>query len=166
MQQPAIIEKPQLHVVGFEAPFISVLSPDANNFQVIGELWSKICDGAKNVSNRFGDNMFGIVYAIPEHQRSHPHELKYVAAVAVDSPGDVPDGMVARTIDAGTFAVFKHVGPIRTLGETCDEIYRKWLPQSDFVPGNQPDIEVYGAKFNSESDDSEMEYCVSIIPST
>ncbi len=141
-----------------------MLSPDANNFRVIGELWSKICDGVNNVRNRIGDDMFGVVYVLPEQQRSHPHELQYIAAVAVDSVSDVPDGMVAQTIKAGTFAVFKHIGPIRTLGETCDEIYRQWLPQSDFTPGEQPDIEVYGARFNSESDDSEMEYWVSVTP--
>ncbi len=72
--------------------------------------------------------------------------------------------MVAHTISAGTFAVFTHRGPISGIGDTCREIYQQWLPASRYAPGDIADIEVYSARFNPESDESEMEYWVSVIP--
>lgn len=162
MQQPQIVEKPILTVVGLETPFIHALSPDANNHRVIGPLWDRFCHRAKEVAHRTGDEMYGIIYSRPESERSHPHELQYIAAVAVNSIDKIPAGMTSRTIPAGTFAVFLHRGPITRIADTCRWIYRVWLPQSQWEHSQIADVEVYGERFNCESETSEMEYWISV----
>ena len=40
--------------------------------------------------------MYGVIYGRPEGERSHPHELQYIAAVAVNGPGGQARLEVAR----------------------------------------------------------------------
>lgn len=164
MLQPQIVEKLELKVVGIEAAFIHSLSPDATNLAVIGPLWQKFSQRAGQVPNRIGREMFGIICDRPKVERSHPDELQYLAGVAVSSADKIPEGMIARTVPAGTFAVFLHRGPIRAIGATMHEIYRVWLPQSAYRHAQIADIELYDRRFCMDSDDSEMEYWISVMP--
>ena len=164
MLEPQIVQKPALIVVGLEASFIHALSPQTNNFKVIPPLWDKFTHRAGEVSNRLGKAMYGIIYGRPETERSHPHELQYIAAVAVSRADKIPEGMVSWTIPAGTFAVFLHRGPIQNIGDTCYEIYRVWLPQSPWQHSEIADVEVYDERFDCESEKSEMEYWISVTP--
>ena len=123
MLQPLIVDKPELKVIGIEAPFISVLSPDATNAQVIGPLWDKFLHLVKQIPNRVGNAMFGVIDDVPESKRSHPHEMMYLASVPVSALSTVPAGMIAKSVPPATFAVFTHRGPIRNIGHTVREIY-------------------------------------------
>jgi predicted transcriptional regulator YdeE len=161
---PQILHKPELLIVGLEAPFISVLSPDANNFQVIGRLWEQLGQRAGEVSNRIGHDMFGLCFDRPAAERRHPHEMQYLAGVRVSSTADIPPGMVAHTVPAGTFAVLTHRGPIKTFGSTVAAIYRDWLPQSGFKHAGTTDVELYDHRFCVDGPDSEMEYWVPVVP--
>ncbi len=162
MLGPVIVDKPEMRIVGLEATFISALSPDATNFAVIGPLWQRFMSMAGGVANRIGDAMYGIIYGRPENERAHPHEMQYLAGVAVSSTAELPEGMVTRTIPAGTFAVFTHRGPIKTIGDTVAEIYRVWLPQSQYQHAGIADVELYDRRFRMSDEDSEMEYWISV----
>jgi AraC family transcriptional regulator len=164
MFKPQIVEKPELRVIGYESPFVSAMSPDATNFQVVGPLWGRFTQNCKSVVGQVGDAMFGVIYGRPPTERSHPHELQYIAGVAVTLAAVVPVGMVARTIPAGTFAVFTHHGPISKIGETMDAIYRDWLPQSAYRHAQVADVELYDRRFRMNEPDSEMEYWISVAP--
>jgi AraC family transcriptional regulator len=164
MLTPQIVDKPELVVVGLEAPFISVLSPDANNFSVIGRLWEQFGHQAGKVPNRIGHDMFGLCFDRPAVERRHPHEMQYLAGVRAGSLADIPKGMTAHTVPAGTFAVFTHRGPIRNFGDTVAEIYRVWLPQSGYRHAGVADVELYDDRFCVDGDDSEMEYWIPVVP--
>ncbi|MEK6260003.1 MAG: GyrI-like domain-containing protein [Planctomycetota bacterium] len=164
MQPTCIVEKPELKVIGYEASFIHALSPEATNIQVIGPLWDKLTRQSAHIPNKIGDAMFGIIYGRPETERTHPHELQYIAAVPVSSTAEVPEGMVSWTVPAGTFAVFTHRGPIRNIAGTVSEIYRVWLPQSDYQLTEIADVELYDHRFCPDGADSEMEYWISVTP--
>jgi AraC family transcriptional regulator len=164
MLQPQIVEKPQLTVVGLETAFLHALSPDATNVEVIGPLWEQFLPRANQIPHRVGDEMYGVIFGRPAAQRSHPDELMYVAGVAVNEVGELPEGMVSRTIPAGTFAVFVHRGPIKGIRDTVQKIYRVWLPQSGYEHAEIADVELYDHRFCLESADSEMEYWISVKP--
>ena len=164
MLQPQIVEKPALSVVGFEAPFIHVLSPDSTAAEVIVPLWDKIFHNVSSVPYRLGDAMYGVVYGRAEGERSHPDEMQYIAAAPVSEQGELPEGMVSRTVPAHTFAVFIHRGPIANIGDTCEAIYRQWLPQSGYEHAGIADVELYDQRFCYDSDESEMEYWISVKP--
>jgi AraC family transcriptional regulator len=164
MLEPQIVEKPALTVVGLEAPFISAMSSDATNFKVIPPLWDKFVHRAKEVTHRIGHDMFGVIYGRPAAQRSHPHEMQYIAGVPVSNTAQIPEGMVAHAVAAGTFAVFTHRGPIHTIGKTVEEAYRVWLPQSAWKHAQIADVELYDERFCGGGDESEMEYWISVKP--
>lgn len=162
MLQPQIVDKPAFTFAGLEEPFISGLSPDATNLQVIGPLWQKFSQRAKQVPHRVSKEMYGIMAATPESKRTHPHELQYLAGVAVSSIGSLPEGMIWRTLPATTFAVFTHKGPIMSICDTVGRIYKEWLPQSGYEHSDIADIELYDQRFCPDSTDSEMEYWISV----
>ncbi len=164
MPQPLIVEKAELKVVGCEAAFKHCLSPEATNLQVIGALWDTFIGRADRIPNRIGDAMFGVIHTRPETERTHPHELQYVAAVSVSSTAEVPAGMVSWTVPAGTFAVFTHRGPIGTIGDTVSMIYREWLPQSAYQHAGTADVELYDHRFCCDGADSEMEIWIPVTP--
>ena len=147
-----------------ETPFISGLSPDANNFKVIGPLWQRFMAVASRIPNRVGHDMFGVMYWRPEAQRGHPHELQYIARAPVSSTSNVPDGMIAYTVPECTFAVFTHRGRIEKLGETLEQAYRDWLPNSNYRHAGIADVELYDDRFCHGGPDSEMEYWISVKP--
>jgi AraC family transcriptional regulator len=164
MPESLIVAKPELTVVGMRRSFIHALSPDTNNVRVIGGLWGEFLERAAGIPDRVGQATYGVLFARPAGQRSHQDELEYIAAVAVSSTSRVPAGMVARTIPAGTFAVFLHRGPIKNIADTCRAIYRDWLPSSPYEHSGLADIELYDHRFCADSDESEMEYWISIRP--
>lgn len=164
MLEPNIVAKPELTVVGLEASFLHALSPEANSSEVIGPLWNKLCHCTDRIADRTGDEMYGVIYDRGADLRSHPDELQYIAGVAVASVKDVPEGMAAHTVEAATFAVFIHCGPITGIAETMEAIYRGWLPSSDYEHADIADVEVYDHRFQYDNPDSEMEYWVSVRP--
>jgi len=164
MQAPQIVEKPELSVAGLAAPFISGLSPDATNFEVIGPLWDQFLHRIAQVPNRLGREMYGVIFDRPAADRRHPHEMQYLAGVRVSSLAEVPAGMAGRTVPAATFAVFTHRGSIKTIGNTLAEIYRDWLPRSGYRHAGIADVELYDHRFQMDRDDSEIEYWLSVLP--
>ena len=164
MLEPQIVETKELLVVGYEASFVHALSPDANSGQVIGQLWNRFVHDASKIPCCSGEEMLGVIYGRPEEQRSHRDELQYIAAVTVTAVGSLPEGMVAHTIPAGLFADFQHRGSIDRIGRTVEEIYRVWLPQSEYEHAEVADVEFYDHRFNCESEESIMEYRISVRP--
>ena len=162
MPPPKIVTKPELSVVGFEASFIHVLSPDANTMEVIPPLWERILHERAPITHRLGNDMYGIIYARPEEERSHPDELQYIAGVSVSALADAPEGMIVHTVPAHLYAVVTHRGPIQNIGETCHAIYRQWLPQSEYEHAGIADVEMYDDRFEGHSDHSEMEYWITV----
>lgn len=108
MFEPEIVEKDAFTVVGMEAHFISALSPDTNNLQVIPPLWDRFVDRIDEIRNRSDEACYGLVITQPERERSHPDELLYVAGCMVGSVASLPGGMVTHEIPTSTFAVITH----------------------------------------------------------
>lgn len=164
MLEPQIVDKPAITIVGLETTFRHGLSPETNAPQVLGAIWEAIGPRAAEIPHRVGKAMYGLIWSRPEAERSHPHELQYIAGAAVSQVDHLPAGMSSRTVPAGTFAVFLHRGPIHKISATCNEIYRVWLPASSWQHADVADIELYDERFNCESDNSEMEYWISVKP--
>ncbi len=160
MQSPQIKVKPELLIAGCEAPFIHALSPEANNGEVIPQVWDRLMNHLQTFPHQSCEPMYGLIEQ--RQERPHPHELWYVAGVPASPETPVPDGMVLKVVSAATYAVFTHRGPMSSIGETVGYAYREWLPQSGFELADGPDVELYDGRFDCESDDSEMEYWIPV----
>ncbi|MBI1313827.1 hypothetical protein GC176_21245 [bacterium] len=161
MQSPQIVEKPELQIAGCEVPFIHALSPDANNHDVIPKVWDRLMDRLPRLVHQSCEPMYGLIFQ--REQRSHEHELWYLAGCAVTADAEIPDGFTVQKIPAGTYAVFTHRGPISGIDETVRYACREWLPQSGYDLADGPDVELYDERFHGDSEDSESEYWLPVM---
>jgi AraC family transcriptional regulator len=161
--QPVIKHVDEKKVVGMGASFISVLSPEANNQKVIGELWGQYNPRGPEIKARLSWADIGVITCLGgESEKSHPNEMFYVAGTEVKSTEEIPAGMVALTIPAGTYAVFTHKGKIQKIDMTMKYIYGSWLPKSGKKLREAPELEIYDQRFKHDSDDSELDIYIPI----
>ena len=108
--------------------------------------------------HRANDLLFGAIWC----DDGESSRCRYLACVEVTSATEVPEGMNARELASGLYAVFTHKGPINTIDRTLDYVYGSWLPRSGHQLRDAPEIEIYGDKFDPLSPESEMEYALPI----
>lgn len=163
---PDILTLPEATYVGLQAPFIMVISPDANNLKVIPQLWKEflarrheVPQGPGGAGPTFGLSQSPEAVGAP---RTHPDEAMYLAAVELPVGAKVPKGMVGWKVPKGTYARFLHEGPVQTVGDTYGAIYGRWLGTSGYQRGRGPDIERYDARFTLGSPDSVFEILVPV----
>lgn len=151
---------PTQHVVGLATQFEDGVQGKNTMAALVPALWDRFLPRRQEVENAIEGTCFGIVEAV--HGR-----LEYVAAVLVANvPGEVPEGMVRRTLKSGPHALFTHRGGTATLDHTVDYIYGSWLMQSGQRHGYGPDIEIYDARWRGQTPDSEMSYAVPLSRET
>jgi AraC family transcriptional regulator len=85
-----------------------------------------------------------------------------MAGFAVTKVDEVPPGMSVRGIPEGDYAVFEHQGALDTLGATYDQIYREWLPASEYEVDPRDDFELYDDRFDYGKAESIMEIWIPI----
>jgi AraC family transcriptional regulator len=146
-----------LTIVGLGGRFISALSPNATNQEVIPKLWGELIPRLGEVSDRVDRITYGLCEPLDERTG----ECRYVAGVAVSNADRVPDGMEAVTLPAATYAVFTHRGPVDAMGETMRRIYGELLPASGRRRAPGADLERYDERFDGGAD-SELEIWIPI----
>lgn len=147
-------------LVGLEAKFISVLSPQTNNFEIIPPLWETFNRRMPEIHEILGTICYGVTQDPLEKKMSE--ELSYMACVEVTSSTEIPSGMHAQLIPAGHYAVFTHKGSLENLPELYRYIYKDWIFRFDGKLRQGPHLEIYDERFQPGSDSSEMEICVPI----
>ncbi len=159
---PNIVDVEKFKVVGMEARFISILSPDRTNDVVIPKLWTDYLNRANEIQNRVGREEVGLVWCLEDEAKSHPNECLYMCAAKVSSSDDVPSGMTAREISGGKYAVFKQKGGPNKFEYTMKYIYSSWFPKSGFVFDDRPEMEIYSTGYEEDSEASEAEIYIPI----
>ena len=125
------------------------------------ELWDRFSKVISEIPNRSNTDMcYGIVN--PFSTKMEDGEMEYVAAVEVDNFNNVPEGMVSIEIPESHYAIFTHKGHIRNFMDTIKFVFGQWLPNSDYKIMNAPELEVYDERFNVDSVDSELEFCIPV----
>jgi AraC family transcriptional regulator len=150
-------------VVGVEGTFIGSQSPDATNSEVIPQLWHEFDVRIAEVRHRTEPGVrYGVMYWRSESERSHPDELQYIAGARVGSAEDIPYAMTYFEVPAATYAIFTHRGSLEKLTETIRYIDRTWAPASEYKHSGI-EIERYDSHYRQNTDDSVMEYSVSVV---
>ena len=146
-------------VIGMNTQFISILSPDRNNFDVLPKLWNNYIARSQEIKSRLGLDDIGICEQIPETARTRPSPdaCMYMAGTEVTNFDHVPEGMVTKIVSAGRYAVFTHRGQLTSLEHTMNYIYGSWLPKSGEELRDAPDLEVYDERFKYGMEDSELD---------
>ncbi len=132
--------RPAFFLYGFHTRFNSIYSENANNFEVLGELWRKLYQyclaqpqqpeqlaGLVDISTAINDLNDGITYW---------------AGIASDVEQDLPD-LEQRLVPAQNYAVFEHRGPLANLKTTLLMYLLEWLPNSGYKSADAVDLEFY-----------------------
>lgn len=151
---PRIELKGPMHFVGISDTFISVHSPDANNFKIIPALWSRFCDAVDSVTDPVDRLSYGVIYG--EDEPSRPDELRYLAACRVSSAALSAPGLEEYSSPQSLFAIFEHKGPIASIGQTHRD-FGQWLNKSEFTRSTGAEIEVYPEAYDPRGLQSVME---------
>lgn len=154
--QPLIKQTHEMKIVGMGSKFISTLSPDHDNLNVIPALWGKYVPRSHEIINRLSWVDVGVCFD-PGKEKSHPDECFYIAGTEVKNFEQIPEGMMSMTIPAGKYAVFTHKGTIQKLPMTMKYIYGSWLPKSGEKLRDAPDLEIYDQRFKADSEISELD---------
>lgn len=154
MENYKIVKKPAILVIGIDCQTSN--APEAGP-QDIPKLWGKFYaeDVMSRIPNKISNEVIAL-YCDYEGDYTQPYSL--VIGCAVRSLDEVPAGMVAKTIPASSYAVFRAVGEYpASLIETWGNIWK----QTDLKRTYTGDFELYGDKFLSGSP-KEMEVYIAI----
>lgn len=147
--QPKIVSMDAITFVGIEKRF---------TFDTISEihmLWMEFMPLEGSIQNKVKPTeAWGASYNMDYSVQ--PGEFTYFVGVEVSDAKNIPDGMTVHVAPASKYAKFTHYGSLDNLSETYTYIYNIWFPQSGYGMGMGNELELYGKKFNPQSDTSEM----------
>jgi AraC family transcriptional regulator len=161
--EPKFVTLPEMKVAGLSTRFIQILSPDANNQPVVPTLWREFLKRLSELRGRRNLSVtLGICIPIPEAERKHPDEWRYLAGSEVEKGSPLPSGMELVTIPSGRYAVFTHRGRLESLPHTYNYIHGAWFPRCRATLRDALDFELYDERFKPESDDSELDIYIPV----
>jgi AraC family transcriptional regulator len=145
VEGPTIETLEPMHLVGMHRP-MSFAAP------AVRELWRAFGPRVKEVAGRSsGDFVSMRVFAQPIGRVPMPDApFEQWAAVEVEEPGRVPDGMESHTIAGGTYAVFTYLGRADAFEPAARHIYGEWLPASGYALDDREFFEVLGPGYRPD----------------
>jgi AraC family transcriptional regulator len=153
--EPRIVRRSAFQVIGMAGRF----TPATNSR--IPELWARFVSRIPDVPQRRGAHTLGLCLdAAPD--AADEVGFTYVAGVEVERLERVPDGMMALTVPANTYAVFTHSGHIARLPDTVRQVWGHWLPASSYRHVPAPDFEWYDERWDPRSGEGDVDIYVPI----
>ncbi|THB73443.1 MAG: AraC family transcriptional regulator [Desulfobacteraceae bacterium] len=144
LMEPEIKTKDTFKVIG-----LRYFGNNENN--EIPQLWQEFMlrwDEVPNLANP--RHSYGVC-TVPENSGETQEAgmaFEYVAGREVQTFEKIPDGMVAREVPGGKFAVFTHYGPLNNLKQTIEYIYGEWTRKGEYTIRGNVDFEFYNEKFD------------------
>lgn len=142
MKSYEVVQKSAMVIVGIECRTSN--APEAGPYD-IPQLWGRFySEGViSQIPNKISNEVIAL-YCDYEGDYTQPYSL--VIGCPVSSSDITPDGMVVKTIPAGSYAVFRAVGEYpASLIEAWGNIWQ----QADLKRTYTSDYEFYGDKFTS-----------------
>ena len=149
---------------GLETRFITVVSKDTNNLEVIPALWQRFIPRLGELTAVEPGICYGLC-DVPDLKKVptiRPNEALYLAGIQLQSDQTLPPGMVSWRTPGGLHARFLHHGPISGIGQTMGAIYGIWLPESGYARSAGPDLERYDSRFHPTRADSVVELYIPV----
>jgi AraC family transcriptional regulator len=155
--EPKFIEKEAFKVIGVA---LNTTIIENENSQSIPKFWGSFNQSgrAEEIPNRvYPDTMLGMCA-----DNKADGAFTYLICSEVKSLDQVPEGMVARTIAGGRYAVFTSRGKIPDSIQTAWQyIFNTWLPQSGFDHSGTEDFELYDGRC-ANLEDAEVDIYIPI----
>jgi predicted transcriptional regulator YdeE len=154
VEKRTVVQRPSMTVLGIECRTSN--APDAG-VKDIPLHWERFLsqDVMSQIPNRASDEVIALYC---DYEGDHTQSYSLVIGCPVSLVDVIPEGMVAKTLPAGAYAVFRAVGEHpQAVVETWGNIWQ----QTDLKRTYTGDYEVYGDKFVSGSP-KEVEVVIAI----
>jgi AraC family transcriptional regulator len=135
VMEARVVHKPAFHVIGMAGRFTPTSSK-------IPELWGRFVPRMGEVAHRRGGHTLGLCMDADADNVTEVG-FTYLAGVEVEHLGSIPEGMIALTVPAHTYAVLMHRGHVSRLPDTVKHVWGRWLPASQYRHVPAPDFELY-----------------------
>lgn len=108
------------------------------------ELWQAFRLSVGDVGHRASDDFISMrIYDQPVGAVPMPgSQFEQWAAVEVEAPGELPEGMDSHTLAGGRYAVFTYRGRADAFAGAARHIYGEWLPTSEYELADREFFEV------------------------
>lgn len=114
--------------------------------------WQRFVPQIAAIRNRIGAETYGVI-----HNADEDGSIDYLCGVPVENPGTVPSSLVTLQIPAARYAVFVHQGHVSAINTIWQTIWNELLPDLGYEPGDGPEFERYGARFDAQRGYGEVE---------
>jgi len=132
----------------------------SNSENTARELWQRFKPRVKEIEGRTSTDFYSVQIFEDDttFENLTPATMfEKWAAVEVDRPGNLPEGMETLTILGGTYAVFVHRGLPSAFGKTASYIYGEWMPGSDYELDARPHFEIMSEAYRADDPNAEEE---------
>lgn len=144
-----------LLLAGISVPLPPKSAPPPERPRVIQELVRSLMARAEEIKARIGAERYmvidGDVFESEEPPRVRAH-------VAVRSFDGLPAWCESVTVEAGRFAVFRHRGPPKNLGQTVTRIHVEWVPLIPELFRSNRELFVYPPGYDPADPEAVFEY--------
>ncbi len=122
-------------------------------------LWQKIGEYMGKIPGQIGGTAYGLCIDTDDGSA-----IEYIAGTEVSGEGRLPESFVVKQLPSFTYAVFEHRGHVSSIFQTCDAIWKEWIPESGAQkPGNADFFfERYGEKFDPKKGEGDIEIWVPV----
>ncbi len=101
--------------------------------------WKDFFDAAPDIPAAQGEAMYGVSF-----DSDAAGGFRYCVGREVPAPpANLPEGLGAVTLSAGTYAVLRRLGPVARLTRDLDRMFSEWLPASRHRLRDGPVFERY-----------------------
>jgi len=117
----------------------------------IPKLWQVFNSRYNDIANK---SKSMLCYGICEDMPDAEGRFHYTACAEVDNFLNIPEGMEAKVVPAGKYAVYTFIGSLDKLGEFYENIFTKWMPAAGYQMDGRPQFELYDERYmnNGEFD--------------
>lgn len=129
-----------------------------DNVASIPQLWQKLTPYIGHVASEIPGYAYGVKF------NSDTEGFEYLAGVGVACFEGLPPEFRTERIPAQSYAVFTHRGHVSAIRETMKAIWNEYLPESGLKVVDAPDFERYGAAFDPQTGNGEVEIFIPIQP--
>jgi len=141
MKDYTVIQKPSINIIGIEC---RTSNAPEDGPQDIPRLWGQFY--GEDIINKIPNKASNEVVALYcDYEGDYTQQYSLVIGCPVISLDNIPEGMIAKTIPPGSYAIFRAIGEYPTsLIETWGNIWKTELKRT-----YTGDYEFYGEKFTS-----------------
>lgn len=155
---PEMICQPAMQLVGMRTRYYGSDSEKNNMADKLPALWGGFLSCWSEIPNQLRGTGYGVILQTADSS----DELDYWAAVEVTQIQTIGATLEGLSLPQQRYAKFTHRGLVSKLDQTVNYIYSSWLLNSGMRHTGGADLEIYGAEYQSDSEESVVYYAIPV----